>query len=853
MMSFLTRFRRSRRGATAVALAIMFVPMVIAASAAVDISRAVSAHTQLQAAADAAAIAGAGAWQTSESSTVAQNTTTVAFTGTGQKLSNFISGGTPTVELTCTGSTTQCGGTAAYATSTSTYNCPATSEYCVVVTSSGTMHNSLFAWLIPSTLLNVTSIASASFPAQTISGKNIPPSPGFGSAGDVSGIYAYAVPMSGGTPNYTKTPTPNAACNNYSSIGPLALLSSSSVAGTTCNYLFIALSTSSGTAGTGGSITLQQNQPISFSFINYTGANGYHSSNYYQTNTQLYVSTTKGQTGTYYANGFQAPIYTTKTYTCFGGDSDTVCPTNVKASSSTVSSTGTAGTNSSCSGPYYNYYGQEYYDCTTTVVTFSQSPSLTGECPDSTLYGSLDPLGTVSSSNASGVSSAGVPEVDSLNPFSSAYEVEGYPPTYEANHALVPFVATTLQTQSKSYGKKTYYITAICPNYETSGTDVAGNNYNTTISAPISSTYSADTGWTNLNIFSTAFPGQNYGDSSSTNAAAVGTVNPAVDNTGRYASGSVSMTSNTGDIYPPAIAGCTPAGNTSDGGVTTSPSAWWNWHGSNTGNCGNESGANQGAFVSTPGQAQFSNCNLVIQDLGNAVPTNGNNQALLPDYYLLVRNPAGAIVGLDPIWDGQSFPDVMGGVITNNLNGLNPNITVVGSTVYDGDVAATYNSSGGLVTYGFTPPSNGSYTLTSGPYSGDTVYYETPAARGGGVVDFDLPPDTSNTCYNPQDNGNAANTVALQNGTTDKNGNSTPTTFTTTGDQNNGSPVDPVANPQLGAILCSAAKPHTYALYWNDLGTYGSDDLGYWNAIIAFTCSTPSSTAAGGGPITLSG
>ncbi|MDE2390420.1 MAG: hypothetical protein KGL65_02310, partial [Rhodospirillales bacterium] len=180
-------------------------------------------------------------------------------------------------------------------------------------------------------------------------------------------------------------------------------------------------------------------------------------------------------------------------------------------------------------------------------------------------------------------------------------------------------------------------------------------------------------------------------------------------------------------------------------------------------------------------------------------------------------------------------------------------ITVVGSTVYDGDVAATYNSSGGLVTYGFTPPSNGSYTLTSGPYSGDTVYYETPAARGGGVVDFDLPPDTSNTCYNPQDNGNAANTVALQNGTTDKNGNSTPTTFTTTGDQNNGSPVDPVANPQLGAILCSAAKPHTYALYWNDLGTYGSDDLGYWNAIIAFTCSTPSSTAAGGGPITLSG
>ena len=843
MMSFLTRFRRSRRSATAVTLAIMFVPLVIAASAGVDIARAVSARTQLQAAADAAAIAGAGAWQTSESSSVAQNTTTVAFDGTGANLSNFISGATPTVDLTCTGSTTQCGASAPFATSNSTYSCPTASEYCVVVTASGTLHNSLFAWLIPSDLLSVRSVASASFPPQTISGKNIPPSPGFGSAGDVSGIYAYAVPMTGGTPDYNQMPTPNAACNNYSSIGPLALLSSSSAPGNTCNYLFIALSTSSGTAGNGGSITLQQNQPISFRFVNYTGANGYHSSSHYQSDTQIYESTTSGVTGTYYPNGFQAPIYTTQNYTCSASNSSTTCPTNGNPNYTTTSSTGTVGTSTKCQQSYNNYYGDNYngdnynggsYTCTTSVVTYSLSSPLAGRCPDSTLYGSLDPLGSI---NSNGVSSAGVPDVDSLNSYSSAYEVLGYPPTYEANHALVPFIATTLQTTNTVAGKK-YYITSICPNYETSGTDVAGNAYNTAISAPISTAYSADTGWQNLNIFSTAFPGQNYSDNSP---------NPAVDSTGRYATGSVQMTAGTGDVYPPAITACTPATNTSDGGTTTTPSNWWDWHGSNTGNCANESSAEQSAYVSTPGQAQYSNCALVIQDLGNSVPTNGNNQALLPDYYLVVKDPSGNVVGLDPIWDGQSFKDVMGDVITNTLGGLDPNITVTGSTVSDADTAATYNTSGKIATYGYTPTSNGSYTLSTGTYAGDTVYVETPAQRGGGVYDFDLPPDTSHTCYNPQDNGNAANTVAIQNGS------STPTTFTTTSDQNNGSPIDTVANPQLGAILCSAAHPHTYALYWNDLGTYESDDVGYWNAIIAFTCSTPSSTAAGGGPVTLSG
>ncbi len=197
----------------------------------------------------------------------------------------------------------------------------------------------------------------------------------------------------------------------------------------------------------------------------------------------------------------------------------------------------------------------------------------------------------------------------------------------------------------------------------------------------------------------------------------------------------------------------------------------------------------------------------------------------------------------------------MPGVIVNNLGGHDSNITVSGTTVTDADNAATYNSSGQITGYGYTPTSTNSYVVPStvATYGGDTVVIERPAQSGAGNYDFDLPPETSHTCYNPQKNGNAAHTVEIQNGTTDKNGNPTPTPFTATGDQNNGSTVDPVANPNLGAILCNSNPPETYALYWNDLGTYESDDVGYWNAIIAFTCSVPGSSTSGGGPVTLSG
>ena len=759
MTAFIKRLLGDRRAATAVAMAILAVPLLIAASAAVDFSRVASARALLQASADAAAIAGAGAWQTSQSYSYASSVTSAAYSGTASQLSKFVATSGPTPELTCTGTTTQCGGTASsstYVTTTSTYGCPSSSEYCVVVQATGVLKNSLFAWLIPSETLTVRSMATTAFPPTTINGSNIPPSPGFGSAGDVSGIYAYAVPMSGtgsnATPEYNQMPTPNSACTGYTTIGPLAQLTHSTGTASTCNYLFIALSTSSGTAGTGGSITLQQNQPIAFSFINYTGANGYHSSAYNQTSTNLMVYKNGSTSGTYYAgtttiDTHNSTSYTTTAYRCSPSQLNWQgnCPTTGTPYSTSSSSHGTDGTVTNCvQTKRYGSSCSKYETDVTTSSTTVTSVTLTGNCPDITLYGSLDPI---SVNATTGANTAGIPVADSLNVYSSAYEVLGYPPTYETNHALTPFIApTSLANQYTDSSGNTYTVRAVCPNYDRS---------NTSISAPISSAYATLTGWTGLNIYSTAFPGQTYSDSS---------VNTAQDSSGNW------MTSDSGDKYPPAIAGCTPATSAEDGGVTsTSTDPWWNWNSSNSGNCSNETSTQQSSYLSS-GQPTYNNCALLIQPLGTAVPVNSNNQALLPDYYLLVENSSGMIVGMDPVWDGQlAFTDLMPGIITNHLGGKDNNITInTNGTIEDTDTAPTYNSSGQITNYGYTPSSTNSYTVTfstatdglpAGTYQ---VVIEPPAYSDH--YDFNPPQDTSSQCYNPRANGNAAGYATIQEG-----------------------------------------------------------------------------------------
>ncbi len=840
MKALVKRIFRDRRSATAIALAIMFVPMMMSAGASVDFARIASARALLQASVDAAAVAGAGAWQTSESYSYASSVANAAFKGTSSQLSNFVTTSTPTTGLTCTGSATQCGGnsgSSTYVSNVSTYGCPSAAEYCVVVKASGTLSNSLLGFLIPSEVLTATSIATTAFPAQTIDGKDIPPSPGFGSAGDVSGIYAYAVPMSGtgstATPDYTKLPTPNSACSNYATLGPLAQLAETVGSAATCNYLFIALSTSSGTAGAGGSITLQQNQPIAFNFVNYTGANGYHSSSYTQTSTNLEVYTNGSNTPTYYPNGqtittSQSTIYDYTVYNCRADDlnGSGTCP-ETNPNRTFTRTHGTDGTTTKCSKYQYFTGCTQYQTVVVTSSVSSQTTSFAGECPDETLYGSLDPINV---DPTTGNNLAGIPVTNSLNVYSSAYEVVGYPPTYETNHALIPFIAPpSLANNYTDYQGNTYTVRAVCPNY---------NLANTTISAPISSTYAADTGWNRLNIYSTAFPGQSYSDNS---------INTAQDSTGTYGTGSIWMTNHGGDIYPPGIAGCTPALSAEDGGATTNAvDPWWNWNSSNAGNCSNENTTNQASYLAS-GQPTYNNCALLIQPLGTSPPVNSKNQALLPDYYILVENSSGTIVAMDPVWDGQTFTDQLPGVITNNLSSYDYNITVNGGAVTSNDTAPVYNASGQIQSYGYTPTGSArSYAITSGTYAGDVAVIEAPAYSSH--YDFNPPQDTSHQCYNPRNNGNAAGSAIIQAG----GGSSV--TFASTVDNNNSAPIDPVANPQLGAILCTSSTPETYALYWNDLGTYGLDDLGYWNAVVAFTCSVPhSSTASGGGPATLSG
>ncbi|WP_297491979.1 Tad domain-containing protein, partial [Acidocella sp.] len=868
-------------------MAIMAVPLIIATSAAVDMSRVIVARTVLQAAVDTAAASGAGAWGTSSSGTNGGVVAAQAFKAYAASVTNYapLASGSPNISLICTGGSGSCGAGTYAITGPSRCNNP-----CVFVTASVKLNNLLVGFLAPSTTVSVSAAAGAVL-QQQITGADIPPSPGFGSAGDHSDIYAYAVSdNAGGTAgsagwSFGTTPPPNQNCGTTT--GTISLIPEVNQPGSTaCNYLFIADSKSAGTSGAGGSITLAKNQPIGFTFIDDTGANGYTQANSTASTTQLVVSVVNRNNNstvlpkTYEPNGYQVNYYgyTSTVYSCSQG-----YLVNYDYYDYYGNYGNQNGPYNSCSGDYGGYYFSQnstpvssssppvasgctaYADgnCTSyTDISNSSSGTVTASasCPAETLYGALS-------------SGYGAPTYDNIDEYSSASEVLGYPPTYITNHALVPFVSTAVHSINYSIGGTNYTmkVQAICPNYPLSGTN---------ISAPVSSSYasafasyytsgSATYGGTaisnisnfNLNIFSTAFPGVNF---SGTGKDMSGLYNGTASTTPTE----MDMTSATGNIYPPTVAGCTPTFGAEDNNATTSAvDPWWNWNQPNTGgNCANENSTNQGAYL-TSGQAAYGDCALLIQPLGTAVPTvpiikSGQtyNEAVMPDYYLIVSTqPPSAtttstIVALDPVWDGQTFTDLLPGVITNNLGGYDPNITVSGSQVQDQDPGPIFSSTGAIISYGYVPTNSLStanyYQLTSGKYSGDYVIIVIPAQNGNFIAptssyDFNPPSITSHQCYNSQKNGNASGTAVIATG-----GGGTPITDTATGDQNNGSPIDPVANPQLGAVICNSDPPETYAMYWNDLGTYGSDDLGYWNAVISFTCPVAGTTSPGG-PVTI--
>jgi hypothetical protein len=273
------------------------------------------------------------------------------------------------------------------------------------------------------------------------------------------------------------------------------------------------------------------------------------------------------------------------------------------------------------------------------------------------------------------------------------------------------------------------------------------------------------------------------------------------------------------DIFPPAIGGCTPATNAADRGITPASSdPWWNWSPSNI----------SASYCAQQQASKYSNCALLIQPLGTQVPVDSNNYAILPDYYNTIENPSGKVIALDPVYDGVTYTDRLTGVkiVNTDAAGYYPTNATATSTLITN---ATTIHGGGTA----TPYANSQYV-------GDYLVVQEPGQSGSGY-DHNPPLWTSHQCYDP--------TVATQD-----NGYQPPgSSVDALGYNADGTAVDPAANPQLGAVPCNTNPPQTYALYWNDLGTYERDDLGYWNAVEVFTCSVPATTNAGGGASLLSG
>lgn len=868
MLSLLRKFGRDRRGVTALVLALIFVPMVIAASAAVDFARIQSARALMQAAVTGATAAGANSYQLSENNTTSLDSTATTLTAGQGNLSSFVTNINTNYAVFCSpeGSAVQCGGSnyIGVESPASLYaQCPTTfitqDEYCVVATMTATLKNSLFAWLIPSDTLSVFSVNTTYFPPYTVNGKNIPPSPGFGSAGDKSSIYAYGTQMFGSSgtlpvPNFS-TASNNSGVYTSGSPGTPALSAPPSTAGcldaggqlpllggTTgtsgCQYLYI--NDSLGDQGSGGSITLQNDQPIAFLFVNYTGANNYTQINGTHYTTQLVRYDSNGNNPTYMqTGGINYDSVTVTTTTCSHFNKDGSCRNNDSSTTSnTTTNSNTYGSSSETVCTQYDQNGN--CSSSTTTVTTKESTTLYGECPDHTLYGSIS-------------QGYGAPVSDSLNVFSSAYEAEGYPPSQFANHVLTPFISSY---RIQEFAGVNYYVAAICPNYpiptDTSGTDTFGaamlSNYptqsvsglntlggNTLTNGPVSG----------LNIFATWFPLNSSNEVAYTDSAT----------SGSYDYDGTKLTSGVNDTFPPAIGGCTPATSALDGGLTpVADDPWWGWLGSNinSGHCANQQTAN------------YNDCAFAIQPLGTSVPHDSNGNALLPDYYLIIEDANYNVVALDPVYDHTTYTDALTGTSVDNTK-------APAGYVPTGSPSNPVHITNSL-TLEPLPYSSSAYFANSnyvnGKLSGGPFYIVTePPATSGIGQDHNLPESTSFQCYDPSvatstsggykynsstyylQSSNAVNTTSQDNGYL-TNGQYETQGTVLPGYSSEGFPLDPITNPQDGAVLCDQPNPETYALYWNDMGTYESDDLGYWNAVEGFTCSTPAQTNAGGGPST---
>lgn len=888
------KFLNDKKAATAVAMAILFVPLLIAASAAVDFSRIASARTLLQASVDAAAVAGAGAYQTSQLNTAAQDVALATYSGTGLQLPKFVSSTTPTIGAYCSsqGSSTQCG-TGSTDTGTLSGSCPsgwdANKEYCVVATASVTLKNSLFAWLIPSEALSATAVATTAFPPLVIGQGNFHNEAlGYGSSW--TSEYVSVLPRdSNGNVLYNALTTPNTDCldpsngtiSEENSYNPFV---APATGVTNCNYLLVGENQSGGTSG---SLTILETDSLTFTLVedvdqrtasaengsydedlddntynSTTGTSTLNSGTNTPYTNELYVTpgtgspsptscTTTAHDGTYCATGYTVPAstnYSTQTTTTTCGTWNTrtyACTTkNTPSVTTTYSTTGTVGTITGCT--------LNENTCTssvTTVVAVSANytgGAISGYCPAHSLYGVMDNYyvkdSTYTTSGSSTAYEDIVPRQDSLRTYTSAYEVLGYPPTYTdnsdpiltvGNAPLIPFLgpvnsmsftkATSSGGSTATTSTLTYSVQAVCPQWPAPyATPTVSESF-----TPFGYT-SADT--ETVAEYASYLPGAAYSDGTS-------------------------------DIFPPAIGGCSPVTSSTTISTASSTYPWWGWSASNA--VKNDSHDSRDDCTSTtvsstttptPVQglnaqetAAYSNCPFLIQSIGTNLPTNSSGATVIPDYYSYTVVPgaftAGTtgnpsnIVSMFPFFDEVTSgtpitylePAPSKGILNGTaLPSAYGSVTVTVGTGSNG-IASGYVKIKDSNALGFVPTSE---TIT---HSSDGSY--TVLEEPGQGTDGNPPEDVSHQCLNPQANGFAAGTYS--------------------GDNNNGTAIDPVENPQLGAIQCGASPPPSYALYWKNMGPNSyppqfDDTIEYNNVVTVFTCPTPSSTS-GGGPSSLSG
>jgi Flp pilus assembly protein TadG len=829
--SLFKTFRADRRAAVALAVALVTVPMMILMAAALDFSRLETARVQLQQATDSAAMAATGAWQTSQSVNKAMNAANAAFDGSARLLPNLLSISAPSVSYTCTVpsalQTQDClsDGTMVTAAGstylTSNPNCPTpptNGAYCVIITATATMQNTLIGFMLGHDALTTVAGSEAAIGTAAVNRGNFS-STSVGLGSDLSAPYAYAVPQdSNGNSLFTTAPSPNTNCQGGTA-NPLGLFPSNDYTapptGTTnCNYLEIGSSISGITFN--GSFTLNPNDLVAFSFVNFTGG----SFDLYTSgaNAGQTLPTSNGDEGDLDAETI--PAASTGAFALTSANKamnvancvsagGTVCTHYTSYLHVTaLSSVSVNGTTVSAGTLTYEGSGACMNNSTNAVTALSGScgtgtTQLYAYCPAHNLYGSIEAYFKVSGSSYVNI----VPTEDSIHTYYSVWMAFGYPPTHGANAAITPFLGPLLYfnggTPASSSPGTGVSVTAICPQWQTPATSIGVTqtlSQNSTDDGSMHIYFSpalgiSPIGSKSVKVFATYYPDTAYTDTPST------------------------------DIYPPPVAGCTPVTSSTalTGESTTNP--WWGWSPDNgaatdpntgfwsnysvsgshtdTKNCtsvavvsgGTLSATaypSTGASTSAPFTAAYNNCTMLLQPLGNNVLT-------LPNWWTYTATL---------------------GAFAANTTGNPENVTsmAAGTGAVPGSTAAPT----------ITNPSSGVYTVKETPANGTAQY---------------LPADTSHHCYNPQANGNAAHYINIP----DYGSNP----VSVTGDNNNGGILDPVANPQDGVVYCDSGTPPSYGLYWNDMGSWSgpptyNDDIGYTNAISDFTCPVPGSGVVGG-------